>query len=44
MNKIIKIAIIASIGAANFLADAPVDIVDLITMLFVIFKRKGVMP
>lgn len=44
MNKIISIAFIASIGAVKILADAPVDIVDLITMIFVIFKRKGIMP
>lgn len=44
MNKILTIAIVASLGAANFLADAPLDIVDYITMLFIIFKRKGIMP
>lgn len=44
MNKIITIAAIISLGAFKFLADAPVDIVDYITMLFVIFKRKGIMP
>lgn len=44
MNKIISIAIFASLGALKFLADAPIDIVDFITMLFVMLKRKGQMP
>lgn len=44
MNKIISIAVIASLGAFKFLADAPIDIVDFITILFVMLKRKGSMP